>query len=121
MMGEADELGGSFNGSFGELFDRITEQRQREAKGLTGLEGFERIQGELPIETTLELAVLTLVHHRYCGIPQWRIQKTYSFTLEGVFQRSWVEAWDANLSIRLTPEAAIDIARQLSQQDWEEW
>lgn len=111
----------NYDGSFDELFDRIRSFQQREAKGLIDLEGFEQVEGELPIEVTLELAVLTLVHYRYCGIPQWRVQKTYRFTLEGLFQRTWVEAGDANLSIQLTPEAAIGIARQLNQQDFEEW
>lgn len=121
MMGEADELGGSFGGSFDELFDRIRSLQQRETKGLVDLEGFERVKGDLPIEVTLELAVLTLVHYRYCGIPQWQVQKTYRFTLEGIFQRTWVEGTEADVSIRLTPEAAIGLARQLSQQDFEEW
>lgn len=112
-MGEAESLEG--------LLSRLKEQQRREAKGLTGLDDFSLFQGELPIDTSLELAVLTLVHYRYRGIPQWRIQQTYSFTCDGIFQRTYVESWQFGMPIRFTPEEAIVIARHLSQQDYAEW
>lgn len=112
-MGEANSLE--------VLLKQIKEQQRREARGLTGLDGFSLVQGELPIDTSLELAVLTLVHYRYRDIPQWRIQQTYSFTCEGIFLRTYVESWEPGIPIRFTPEEAIVIARHLSQQDCAEW
>lgn len=85
------------------------------------LVGFSPVAGELPIPTALELAVLTFVHHRYRNIPEWRVQKVYSFTLEGIFHRTYVEAWGAAEPIRFTPEEAIAIAGHLSQQDCPDW
>lgn len=85
------------------------------------LVGFLPVAGELPIPTALELAVLTFVHHRYRNIPEWRVQKVYSFTLEGIFHRTYVEAWGAAEPIRFTPEEAIAIAGHLSQQDCPDW
>jgi hypothetical protein len=111
-MGEANSLEA--------LLNQLQEQQRREARGLTGLEDFSRIE-ELPFDSSLELAVLTLVHFRYRGIPQWRIQQTYSFTCDGVFLRTFVESWEPGLPIRFTPEEAIVIARHLSQQDCAEW
>jgi hypothetical protein len=103
------------------LLNQFREQRRREALGLTGLESFSPVQGALPIDTSLELAVLTLAHYRYRGIPQWRVQQTYSFTCNGIFLRTYVEAWQPGLipamPVRFTPEEAILIARQVSQQD----
>jgi hypothetical protein len=114
-MGEANSLEG--------LLNRLKEQQRREARGLTGLDDFTRIatETELPFDSSLELAVLTLVHHRYRGVPQWRIQQTYSFTCDGIFQRTFVESWSCGMPIRFTPEEAILIARHLSQQDYAEW
>jgi len=103
------------------LLHRLQEQQYRVAKGLVGLEQFSRVEGELPIDISLELAVLTLAHFRYRGIPQWRIQQTYSFTCDGVFARTSVESWEQGLPIRFTPEEAIVIARHISQQDDEDW
>jgi hypothetical protein len=103
------------------LLNRLQEQQRRQARGLTGLEQFSRVEGELPIDISLELAVLTLAHFRYRNIPQWRIQQTYSFTCDGVFARTYVESWEQGLPIRFTPEEAIVIARHVSQQDDEEW
>lgn len=103
------------------LLSRLQEQQRRAARGLTGLEEFARVEGELPIEISLELAVLTLAHFRYRGIPQWRIQQTYSFTCDGVFARTYVESWEQGLPIRFTPEEAIVIARHVSQQEDDEW
>lgn len=112
-MGEAESLEG--------LLSRLKEQQRREARGLTGLGGFSQFQGQVPIDLSLELAVLTLVHYRYRGIPQWRIQQTYSFTCEGVYLRTFVESWEPGVPVRFTPEEAIVIARHISQQDCEEW
>lgn len=99
------------------LLHQLKEQRRREARGLTGLENFLPVQGELPLDTSLELAVLTLAHYRYRGIPQWRVQQTYSFTCDGIFLRTYVESWESGNPIRFTPEEAIVIARHVSQQD----
>jgi hypothetical protein len=112
-MGEADSLE--------VLLNRLKEQQRREARGLNGLNDFSPVEGELPIDSSLELAVLTLVHFRYRGVPQWRIQQTYSFTCEGIFRRTYVESWEPGMPIRFTPEEAIVIARHLSQQDCAEW
>jgi hypothetical protein len=112
-MGEANSLEG--------LLNRLKEQQQLEARGLTGLDDFSPVHGELPLDSSLELAVLTFAHYRYRGIPQWRIQQTYSFTCNGIFLRTYVEAWEPGIPIRFTPEEAIVIARHLSQQDYAEW
>lgn len=104
------------------LLNRLKEQQRREARGLTGLDDFSLLpESELPFDSSLELAVLTLVHYRYRNIPQWRIQQTYSFTCEGIFLRTFVESWESGMPVRFTPEEAIVIARHLSQQDCAEW
>jgi hypothetical protein len=95
----------------------LQEWQQREAKGLTGLEDFSPVDGELPIDPSLELAVMALVRSRYRGVAQWRIHQTYSFTCEGVFLKTYVESWEPGLPIRFTPEEAIVIARHLSDED----
>lgn len=89
--------------------------QQREAKGLTGLDDFTPVQGNLPIDPSLELAVMALVRSRYRGVAQWRVYQTYSFTCEGVFLKTYVESWEPGLPIRFTPEEAIVIARHLSK------
>lgn len=103
------------------LLDQFKEQQRREIRGLVGLEEFSPTQGKLPLDSSLELAVLTFVHYRYRNIPQWRIQQTYSFTCDGVFLRTHIESWGSETPIRFTPEEAIVIARHLSQQDLAEW
>ncbi|GAB4366888.1 MAG: hypothetical protein Kow00121_04680 [Elainellaceae cyanobacterium] len=97
----------------------LQDWQRREEKGLKGLEGFSPIQGELPIDPSLELAVMTLVQARYRGIAQWRVHQTYSFTCEGVFSKTYVESWEPGLPIRFTPEEAIVIARHLTQAEEE--
>jgi hypothetical protein len=99
-----------------EMLNRLREQQRREANGLTGLDDFVPFQEALPIDPSLELAVMALVRARYRGIAQWRIYQTYSFTCEGVFLKTYVESWEPGIPIRFTPEEAIVIARHLSQQ-----
>ncbi|MBW4468624.1 MAG: hypothetical protein KME07_24630 [Pegethrix bostrychoides GSE-TBD4-15B] len=103
------------------LLTHLQAQQQQMAKGLTGLEQFSRVEGELPIDVSLELAVLTLAHFRYRGIPQWRVQQTYSFTCDGVFALTYVESWEQGTPIRFTPEETVVIARHLIQQEDDEW
>lgn len=91
--------------------------QQREAKGLTGLDDFAPVQGDLPLDASLELAVMALVRSRYRGVAQWRVHQTHSFTCEGVFFKTYVESWGPGLPIRFTPEEAIVIARHLSNTD----
>jgi hypothetical protein len=106
----------------GELMrDGMLEAMEGSRLNRQGLAGFSLIEGELPIATALELAVLTFVHHRYRDVSQWRVQQIYSFTLAGIFQRTYVEAWGTAEPIRFTPEEAIMIAGQLSQQDCWDW
>lgn len=92
----------------------LQEWQRREEKGLTGLEDFVPIQGDLPIDPSLELAVMALVRSRYRGVAQWRVHQTYSFTCEGVFLKTYVESWEPGIPIRFTPEETIVIARHLS-------
>jgi hypothetical protein len=95
----------------------LQEWQQREEKGLTGLEDFSPVDGRLPIDPALELAVMALVRSRYRNVAQWRIHQTYSFTCEGVFARIYVESWEPGLPIRFTAEEAIVIARHLSDSE----
>lgn len=88
--------------------------QQQEEKGLRGLEGFIPVES-VPIDPSLELAVMALVKARYRGVSQWRVQQTYSFTCEGVYLKSYVESWEPGLPIRFTPDEAIIIARHLTQ------
>lgn len=100
-----------------DILKQLQEWQQREEKGLTGLEDFSLVQGSLPIDPPLELAVMALVRSRYRGVAQWRIHQTYSFTCEGVFSRTYVESWEPGIPIRFTPEEAILIARHLNHAD----
>ncbi|NJO43483.1 MAG: hypothetical protein HC769_31315 [Cyanobacteria bacterium CRU_2_1] len=98
-----------------DILKQLQERQRCEEKGLTGLEDFSLLQGELPIDPSLELAVMSFVRSRYRGIAQWRIHQTYSFTCEGIFLRTYVESWEPGIPIRFTPDEAIVIARHLSQ------
>jgi hypothetical protein len=103
-----------------DVLQQLQELQQwqwRETKGLTGLEDFSPVQGNLPLDPSLELAVMALVRSRYRGIAQWRIHQTYSFTCEGVFLKTYVESWEPGIPVRFTPEEAIVIARHLSEED----
>lgn len=94
----------------------LQEWQWREERGLTGLEDFSPIPtGELPLDPSLELAVMALVRSRYRGVAQWRVHQTYSFTCEGVFLKTYVESWEPGIPIRFTPEEAIVIARHLGK------
>lgn len=108
-MGEANDLES--------LLHRLEEQQRQAAKGLTGLEDFAVFTGTLPLDPSLELAVLTLTNVQYRGIAQWRVHQTYSFTCQGIYLRTYVESWEPGIPIRFTPEEAIVIARHLNQQN----
>jgi hypothetical protein len=117
-MGESHQSGNSYQSE--DVLRQLQELQQwqwRETKGLTGLEDFSPVQGDLPLDPSLELAVMALVRSRYRGVAQWRIHQTYSFTCEGVFLKTYVESWEPGIPIRFTPEEAIVIARHLSEDE----